>query len=117
MYMCTQVAVLHNDLATALDAHGQYSQAETHARTSLEIMSQAHVTDSGSDKEYFMRVHYNLGMILAHQGTILWDFVCNVLHTIVERTLSFDVYRHNYVLCFLLVRNIRHAMSGLQVPY
>lgn len=68
MYMCTQVAVLHNDLATALDAHGQYSQAESHARTSLEIMSQAHVTDSGSDKEYFMRVHYNLGMILVHQG-------------------------------------------------
>lgn len=81
LYMCIQVAVLHNDLATALDAHGQYDQAESHARASLEIMSQARVADSSGDKEYFMRVHYNLGMILIHQGNSLHYFVCWTVHS------------------------------------
>jgi tetratricopeptide (TPR) repeat protein len=66
----TQVAVLHNDLATALDAGGKHNEAEYHARASLAIMSDACVTDSDVDVECFARVYYNLGMILSHQGKI-----------------------------------------------
>ena len=61
-----QVAILHNDLATALDGSGAYRDAESHVRTSLEIMSGSHTTDA--DAEYLTRVYYNLGMVLHHQG-------------------------------------------------
>ena len=60
--------MLHNDLATALDAGGKHNDAEYHARASLAIMSDACVTDSDVDVECFARVYYNLGMILSHQG-------------------------------------------------
>lgn len=63
-----QIAVLHNDLATALDGNGKYSEAEDHAQASLDIMSHSQVTDTDVDIEYFARVYYNLGMILTHQG-------------------------------------------------
>ena len=65
-----QVGVLHNDLATALDGGGQLlSDAESHARTSLEILSQSRSRDT---EEYLARVYYNLGMILSHQGQFLF---------------------------------------------
>lgn len=64
--MTLQVAVLHNDLATALDGSGEFADAEYHARTSLEIMSRSHTAEP--DAEYLARVYYNLGMILNHQG-------------------------------------------------
>lgn len=60
--------MLHNDLATALDGNGRYSEAEEHARASLDIMSDFQATDTDVDIEYFARVYYNLGMILTHQG-------------------------------------------------
>ena len=65
-----QVGALHNDLATALDGAGQLSNAESHARTSLEILSQSHSRDTAA--EYLTRVYYNLGMILSHQGQFLF---------------------------------------------
>lgn len=60
--------MLHNDLATALDGNGRHSEAEDHARASLDIMSDSQATDTNVDIEYFARVYYNLGMILTHQG-------------------------------------------------
>ena len=63
-----QVAVLHNDLATALDGSGRHSEAENHAHASLEIMTDSHATDTDIDMEYFARVYYNLGIILSHEG-------------------------------------------------
>ena len=59
---------MHNDLATALDGYGEYDDAESHARTSLEIMSHSHSTDG---MEYVVRTYYNLGLILLHQG-LFW---------------------------------------------
>ena len=63
-----QVAVLHNDLATALDAAGKHIDAEYHVRASLAIMTDPCTIDSDSDVEYSVRVYYNLGVILSHQG-------------------------------------------------
>ena len=62
--------MLHNDLATALDAGGKHNEAEYHARASLAIMSDACAKDSDVDMEYCVRVYYNLGIILSHQGKI-----------------------------------------------
>ena len=68
-----QVAVMHNDLATALDAHGQYTQAEYHAQASLDIMSHSHAVHTAAvDVESWARVYYNLGMILSHQGIYIY---------------------------------------------
>lgn len=60
--------MLHNDLATALDGNGKLSEAESHARACLDIMSNPQATDINVDVEYLARVYYNLGMILTHQG-------------------------------------------------
>ena len=71
-----QVGVLHNDLATALDGAGQFSDAESHARTSLGILSGSH---DDSTTEHQGRVYYNLGMILSHQGLGLVLLYWNLL--------------------------------------
>lgn len=63
-----QVAVLHNDLATALEVAGEYGEAERHITKSLEIAG------SVSDKdiaEFMAMFYYNLGMILVHQGILI----------------------------------------------
>ena len=58
--------MLHNDLATALDRTGQYAEAEEHVLHSLEIASS--VVDQDV-LEHLATFHYNLGMILVHQGS------------------------------------------------
>ena len=60
--------MLHNDLATALDAGGKHSEAEYHTHTSLTIMSDACANESDVDVEYCVPVYCNLGIILSHQG-------------------------------------------------
>ena len=63
-----QVAVLHNDLATALEVAGEYGEAERHITKSLEIAG------SVSDKdiaEFMAMFYYNLGMILSRQGILI----------------------------------------------
>ena len=67
--------MLHNDLATALDAGGKHSEAEYHARTSLTIMSDACAKESDVDVEYCVRVYYNLGIILSHQGKNIIGYI------------------------------------------
>lgn len=62
------MAVLHNDLATALEVAGEYGEAERHITKSLEIAG------SISDKdiaEFMAMFYYNLGMILARQGILI----------------------------------------------
>ena len=63
--------MVHNDLATALDAGGEYGQAEFHARSSIEIMLRAQAEGSSVDTEHLTRVYYNLGNILIHNGTVI----------------------------------------------
>ena len=70
---------MHNDLATALDAGGEYGQAEFHARSSLEIMLQAQAEGSSVDTEHVTRVYYNLGNILIHNGIEFSLFLCYIL--------------------------------------
>ncbi len=61
-----QVAVLHNDLATALDRCELYTEAESHVRQSLEL---AATLGSNQDvMEATVTFQYNLGLILLHQG-------------------------------------------------
>ena len=69
-----QVAVLHNDLATALEVAGEYGEAERHITKSLEIAG------SVSDKdiaEFMAMFYYNLGMILSRQGILIGDLSSN----------------------------------------
>ena len=61
-----QVAVLCNDLATALDRVGRFSEAESLVNDSLEIVS---AVGSGPEAaEYLATFYYNLGAILTHRG-------------------------------------------------
>ncbi len=61
-----QVAVLHNDIATALDRLDQGSEAEEHVRRSLDIAASLEADENVA--ESLVTFQYNLGLILLHQG-------------------------------------------------
>lgn len=65
--MYVQVAVLHNDLATALEMAGDYVEAERHVTESLEM---AGSVSGGNIAEHLATFYYNLGTILSRQGTV-----------------------------------------------
>ena len=66
--MFMQVAVLHNDLATALEMAGEYVEAEKHVAESLEVAGS--VSGGGNIAEHLAMFYYNLGTILSRQGTV-----------------------------------------------
>ena len=62
------MAVLHNDLATALEMAGEYVEAERHVTKSLET---AGSVGGGNIAEHLAIFYYNLGTILSCQGTVV----------------------------------------------
>lgn len=68
LFMFMQVAVLHNDLATALEMAGEYVEAEKHVAESLEV---ADSVGGANISEHLATFYYNLGTILSRQGTII----------------------------------------------
>lgn len=62
------MAVLHNDLATALEMAGEYVEAERHVTKSLETVGSV---GGGNTAEHLATLYYNLGTILSRQGTVV----------------------------------------------
>ena len=63
-----QVAVLHNDLATALEMAGEYGEAERHVTESLEIAGSVSDKDTA---EFMATFYYNLGTFQSRQGILI----------------------------------------------